>query len=275
MDGIADRGGDDDVDRLFQPGWLFSVAGTGWKTPAIDAAEAVASGEQGGNVEAARVDDRAFDVGDRHQPDTGPIEVSGGGSPNVAEALQRERGAAQGEADHIGGFSCALSDAITSHQLGDRDAFAAQSERLLDSGESGAALALEAGLQGMGETDQLAGGDDLVLMGAQIGAGGVALGDERPDRVDEAAQDGRRLRRSGIEIDPGFCTAVWDVEHRHFVGHGSCQRGHLIRRDPWPHPDPARTHAADQAVDDKPTTGRRGHVVPLGDEVRRLRMPRQ
>ena len=97
----------------------------------------------------------------------------------------------------------------------------------------------------MREADELAGRDDVVFAGAQVCAGGIALSDERPDRVDEPAKHGGRLRRGGVAVDPGFRSAVGDVENGHLVRHGAGQVGDLVNRDTGAHPNPARAHAVD------------------------------
>ena len=54
----------------------------------------------------------------------------------------------------------------------------------------------------MRQTNQLAGGDDVVLTGAEVRSSRVALSDEGTDGVDETAQHRRRLGRRRIAVDP-------------------------------------------------------------------------
>ena len=121
----------------------------------------------------------------------------------------------------------------------------------------------------MRQTDQLTGGDDVVFAGAEVRPGRVPFGDEGPDRLDEATEDGRRLGRCRVIVDSRLGAAIGNIQHRHLVGHGARQVAHLIDGHARPHPDAARAHAFDQPVDHEPAVGAVGVIVPLADEVRR------
>ena len=155
-----------------------------------------------GNIEPVFVEDRSFDIRNHGKAHPRPIEVAGCSSADVAESLESDRRSLEWHAEHVGCLHGAFRHAVPRHQFGDRNVIASQRQSLFDTLQPGAAFGLESGLERMRQAHQLAGGDDVVFAGAEIGAGGVTLRDEGTDGVDEATQHGRRLRRRRIVIDP-------------------------------------------------------------------------
>ena len=108
----------------------------------------------------------------------------------------------QREPEDVGRLEGRFRHTVSRHQLGDGNALTRQRQRLLDPAQPGVALSFESGLERMRQTNQLAGGDDVVLTGAEVRSSRAALSDEGTDGVDETAQHRRRLGRRRIAVDP-------------------------------------------------------------------------
>ena len=198
-----------------------------------------------------------------------PIEVTGRRPAHVAETLQRYGRALDLNAEEGAGLQGALSDAVARHQLGYRLSLAAEPERLLDAAQGGVALAPETSLQRMCQADQLAGGDDLVLVRPEVGAGRVALGKVGADGGHETLQHRLGIRCARVPIDACLGASVGNLEHRHLVRHGPGQVDDFLQAKPPAHSNAAGAHIRDQAVDHEPPSGSGRLIVPLGDQVRR------
>ena len=273
-DGAADRRWDQEVAGLLEPGILGAGAGAGGQPGAVHAPEAIAGRKHRRHVQSVPIGHSAQDVGDGNESRAGRLQVARHGAADVAEALQADTHPPDLHAQEGRGFQGAFRDPVAGDQLGDGHAVAAESQRLPDAAQPGAALTLESGLERVDQPHQLAGGDDLLLAGSQVGPGRIALGDEGPDRLQETAQHLAGVIGQGIVVDPGFGAAIGNVEDRHLVGHGAGELAHLFLVYPATHPDTARAHVADQPVDHE-VAGRAGRrVMPLAHQVRRAGVDR-